>query len=401
MSYLNDPQALAKYWRGFDHVTWYCGNAKQSAVFHIARMGFRPIARKQMQVGKNRTLTHEVIRNGNVTFEFVSPVRSSQKMSDASLENGVPVEEMVKLKEVLQFVEKHGDGVKDISWDVPNATDAWIAVTQNGAHTVMKPVSQSDEHGKVVMATVATFGDVTHTFVQRDEYKGTFLPGYQSIEQDDPLNQVLNPVEFAAIDHTVANQNWGEMDKVCDYYQNVFGFHQFISDDDYNVVTQYSALKSTVMASGNNVIKMPINEPAKGIRKSQIEEYLAYNNGPGIQHIALLTKDIMSCVTEMRRRGVKFIDVPDTYYEDLEQRMRDSKVTIKEDLQMIKKLNILVDFNAEGYLLQLFVKDHASNRPTVFYEIIQREGAQGFGGGNFRSLFEAIEREQAKRGNLL
>lgn len=272
----------------------------------------------------------------------------------------------------------------------------------NGAISIMKPTYSKDSNGAVLMATIHTYGDVQHTFVQKCEYSGPYLPGYTLLNNKIPLNlDKDHDVPFCEIDHCVGNQDWVQMDSVCNFYHKALGFHKYITDDDYNVVTEYSALETTVMASENDRIKMPITMPAVGKRMSQVEEYIRYNNGPGVQHIALRTDSIIKTVTEMRRRGVEFINVSPEYYVDLKQRLAAYKGTpMKESLEELERLSILVDFNNDGYLLQLFVKDHISARPTAFYEIIQREGARGFGGGNFRALFESIEREQEKRGNL-
>jgi len=260
-----------------------------------------------------------------------------------------------------------------------------------------------DEFGAVTMASVKTYGDTTHTFVEMHNYTGPFLPGYQSVVDVDPLTKLLPECPLEVIDHCVGNQDWDDMEDACDFYERCLGFHRFWSVDDKDICTEFSALKSIVMSSPNDVVKMPINEPAEAAKKgkSQIEEYVEYNNGPGVQHIALKTHDILTTVRNMRSRGVEFIKVPETYYATMRERMKTDTLrwTLKEDFEEIQSLNILIDFDEGGYLLQLFTKP-LMDRPTVFIEIIQRENFAGFGAGNFKSLFEAIERDQAKRGNL-
>lgn len=258
-----------------------------------------------------------------------------------------------------------------------------------------------EAEGEVLSATIRTYGDTTHTFIQRMEsYTGPFLPGFRAEKcTSDPANAYLPSVELEAIDHCVGNQDWDEMDRACDFYERCLGFHRFWSVDDEQICTEFSALKSVVMASENGVVKMPINEPAKGKKKSQIEEYVNFYNGPGIQHIALRTRDILTAVGNLRKRGVEFISVPETYYTDMRRRLKAQGMELKESFDEIQKLNILIDFDEGGYLLQLFTKP-LMDRPTVFIEIIQRENFDGFGAGNFKSLFEAIEREQEERGNL-
>ena len=253
------------------------------------------------------------------------------------------------------------------------------------------------------MASIRTYGDTTHTFIQRNRYSGPFLPGFRAsnlaASGGDPINQLLPPVKLEAIDHCVGNQDWEQMDSACEYYERCLGFHRFWSVDDNDIRTDYSALKSIVMASPNDVVKMPINEPALGKKKSQIEEYVDFYNGPGIQHIALRTPNIIDAVSNLRARGVEFISVPETYYDNMRQRLKATGLKLEESFETIQKLNILIDFDEGGYLLQLFTKP-LMDRPTVFIEIIQRNNFEGFGAGNFKSLFEAIEREQELRGNL-
>ncbi|KAK9469488.1 Glyoxalase/Bleomycin resistance protein/Dihydroxybiphenyl dioxygenase [Lipomyces arxii] len=390
------PTALSHSMLNYFSITFACNNAKAFAGFHTSRMGFHPVARKQMQKHCHRTLCSEVVRNGNILLEFVSPVAPLDN-SDIAMDE----EERKEALRIVKHLEKHGDSIIDVALTVSSVIPLYEWAIKQGAKSIVKPKMIKDDYGEVVYATVNLVGDITHTLVDHTKYIGPFLPGYEGVFSDDPLNAKKAAVPFSDIDHCVCNVDWGKMAETCDLYQKVLGFHQFISEDDYNVTTEYSALKSTVMASANDLVKMPVTEPAKGRHMSQIEEYLRYNNGPGYQHIALRTPDIITCISEMRNRGIEFIDVPKSYYDDLRERLSmPGAPKIREDMNLIESLNILVDFDKDGYLLQLFVKDHVSSRPTSFYEIIQREGSKGFGAGNFKALFEAIEREQAKRGNL-
>jgi len=273
----------------------------------------------------------------------------------------------------------------------------------SGADPISPPHDISDAHGTVRLATIRTYGDTTHTLIQKTPgaYSGIFLPGYRAEPTAlDSLSKFLPSVRLEAIDHCVGNQDWDEMENACEYYEKVLGFHRFWSVDDKDICTEYSALKSIVMASPNEVVKMPINEPAKGKKQSQIEEYVDFYGGPGVQHIALRTDDIVSAITNLKARGVEFIKVPSTYYDSMKMRLKKSGLTLNEDFEVLKGLDILIDFDEGGYLLQLFTK-HLMDRPTVFIEIIQRNNFDGFGAGNFKSLFEAIEREQDARGNLV
>jgi 4-hydroxyphenylpyruvate dioxygenase len=278
----------------------------------------------------------------------------------------------------------------------------YSAAVSSGAVSIKAPHTLSDDQGSVRLATIRTYGDTTHTLIQKSSYTGVFLPGYraESGTSRDPLSAFLPSVHLSAIDHCVGNQDWDEMENVCAYYENVLGFHRFWSVDDKDICTEYSALKSIVMSSPNDVVKMPINEPAKGKKQSQIEEYVDFYGGPGVQHIALRTTDIISAITNLKARGVEFIKVPETYYDSMKLRLKKAGMTLNEDFETLKSLDILIDFDEGGYLLQLFTK-HLMDRPTVFIEIIQRNNFDGFGAGNFKSLFEAIEREQELRGNLV
>jgi 4-hydroxyphenylpyruvate dioxygenase len=384
---------------GYDHITWYVGNAKQAASFYTTRLGFSTIAYKCLETGSRYIASH-VVGNGNIRFVLTSPIKSY-----TGLDGDEPIssEDRSLLKEIYQHLEKHGDAVKDVAFEVDNVEAVYRQAVEQGALSVQPPRKRSDDNGSVTTAIIRTYGDTTHTLISRDSYNGVFLPGYKSIPASkiDPLQRLLPSVKLETIDHCVGNQDWGAMEAACAYYEKCLSFHRFWSVDDSQISTEFSALNSIVMASPNNVVKMPINEPAPGKKKSQIEEYVDFYGGAGVQHIALRTNDIISAVTNMRARGVEFINVPETYYTTMRQRLKTDKRNwkLEEDFDTIQKLNILIDFDESGYLLQLFTKP-LMDRPTVFIEIIQRNDFDGFGAGNFKSLFEAIEREQAERGNL-
>ncbi|KAJ5108189.1 hypothetical protein N7456_004864 [Penicillium angulare] len=388
----NGTSAFASY-RGYDHVHWYVGNAKQAASYYITRMGFKRIAYKGLETGSRTTCSH-VIRNGDITFILTSPLRSLDQAGRYTQE------EQDILREIHHHLEQHGDAVKDVAFEVDDVEALYSAAVKNGAKSVSEPSIIKDEGGHVKVATIQTYGQTTHTLIERNQYHGSFLPGYRLEEVEDPLAKFLPGVKLNRIDHCVGNQDWDEMDKICEYYEKALGFHRFWSVDDSQICTEFSALKSIVMSSPNEIVKMPINEPAKGKKQSQIEEYVDFYNGAGVQHIALLTDDIIRDITNLKARGVEFIKVPETYYTDLQVRLKKSKLVLKEDFETIRSLDILIDFDEGGYLLQLFTK-HVMDRPTVFLEIIQRHNFSGFGAGNFKSLFEAIEREQELRGNLV
>lgn len=382
-------------YRGYHHVHWYVGNAKQAAAFYVARMGFERIAYRGLETGSRATASH-VVRNGDVTFVLSSPLRCLEQSSRFSKED----EEL--LKEMHAHQERHGDAVKDVAFEVDNVDAIYSAAVASGAVSIAEPHTLSDDHGSVRLATIRTYGDTTHTLIQKSSYNGVFLPGYraESNTSKDPLQRFLPSVTLEAIDHCVGNQDWDEMENACAYYENVLGFHRFWSVDDKDICTEYSALKSIVMSSPNDVVKMPINEPAKGKKQSQIEEYVDFYGGPGVQHIALRTNNIIDAITNLKARGVEFIKVPETYYESMKLRLKKAGMVLNEDFETLRSLDILIDFDEGGYLLQLFTK-HLMDRPTVFIEIIQRNNFDGFGAGNFKSLFEAIEREQELRGNLI
>ncbi|EPE30865.1 Glyoxalase/Bleomycin resistance protein/Dihydroxybiphenyl dioxygenase [Glarea lozoyensis ATCC 20868] len=384
---------------GYDHITWYVGNAKQAASFYTTRMGFKTIAYKGLETGSRYIASH-VVANGAIRFVLTSPIKSY-----TSIDGDEPIssEDRSLLKEIYEHLEKHGDAVKDVSFEVDNVEGVYKQAVDQGAESVQATRTRSDEFGSVTTAIIKTYGDTTHTMISRGNYSGVFLPGYKAIAANkvDPLQSILPSVTLEAIDHCVGNQDWGKMVEACDFYEKCLSFHRFWSVDDAQICTEFSALNSIVMASPNNVVKMPLNEPAPGKKKSQIEEYVDFYGGAGVQHIALRTTDIIAAVSNLRARGVEFINVPETYYTAMRLRLKTDKTNwkLQEDFDTIQKLNILIDFDEGGYLLQLFTKP-LMDRPTVFIEIIQRNDFNGFGAGNFKSLFEAIEREQAARGNL-
>ena len=388
----NAKASLGGY-QGYDNVHWYVGNAKQAAAFYVTRMGFERIAYRGLETG-SRVVASHVVRNGNVTFVLTSPLQSAESKSIS-----LSKEDRQLLREIHQHLEAHGDAVSDVAFRVDDAKAVYDAAVSKGAHSVHPPRTISDEDGSVTFAKIRTYGDTTHTLIQRTNYHGAFLPGFRYINEIDASSRYLPAVGLQVVDHCVGNQDWDEMDAACDYYEKTLGFHRFWSVDDKDICTDYSALKSVVMASHDEKIKMPINEPAKGIRKSQIEEYVDFYNGAGIQHIALRTDDIIRDVTNLKNRGIEFITVPDSYYELMATRLQKAGLKLDQDFETLKSLGILIDFDEGGYLLQLFTK-HLMDRPTVFIEIIYRNNFEGFGAGNFKSLFEAIEREQMARGNL-
>lgn len=374
----------------YNHVTWYVGNARQAASYYITRMGFEHVAYKGLETG-SRNISYQVVRNNNIFFVFMSIICTKSESE----------EEKKLIKELNENIQKHGDCVKDIGFLVSDVNNIFSQAVKNGCRAIDDPKIISDENGSVVLARVALYGDVTHTLVEYIDYKGPFLPTFVGSRHNvDPINSSLSDkVSLTCIDHCVGNQGWNEMDRVCSLYEKAFGFHRFWSVDDKVIFTEYSSLKSIVMSSDNGHVKMPINEPARGIRKSQIEEFIEYNDGPGVQHIALQTANIIETVQAMRARGVEFIDIPDSYYNNMKEKLSSDCIHLQEDFDRIKSLGILIDYDHDGYLLQLFTKP-LTDRPTVFIEIIQRYNFDGFGAGNFKSLFEAIEREQDLRGNL-
>jgi len=355
---------------GTDYVEFYVGNAKQAAHYYQSAFGFQPVAYAGLETGlKDRT--SYVVRQGKITFVLT-----------ATLIPDSPVAEHHK---------KHGDGVKVIALNVDDATKAWAETTGRGARSHQEPATMQDIHGKVVTSSIYTYGETLHVFVERKDYNGPFLPGFIKWEPE------YKPADTGLlyVDHIVGNVDWDEMDNVAGFYRTVMGFDQLISFDDKDISTEFTALKSKVMASKNLRIKFPINEPATGLKKSQIEEYLDFYIGPGPQHVAMATNDILATVTAHRKRGVDFLHVPDTYYSTVTERVGE----IDEDMSKLMEQRVLIDRDEDGYLLQLFTKP-VQDRPTIFFEIIQRKGAKSFGKGNFKALFEAIELEQGNRGTL-
>ena len=356
---------------GWDHVELWVGNAKQAAYFYEQAFGFTRTAYAGPETGVRDRASY-VVEQGDIRLVLTSGLRADT--------------------EVTQFACRHGDGARDISLQVPSADDAYRTAVQRGARGIAEPHWAEDEFGRVELASIATYGDVIHTFVDRKDYAGPYLPGYRSTVE----NGHADPgVGLIALDHVVGNVELGRMNHWVEYYERVFGMTNIVHFGDDQIQTEYSALMSKVMADGSGKIKFPINEPAEGKRKSQIEEYLEFNHDPGVQHIAMQSEDIVGTVAKLKERGVPFLDTPDAYYEEVEGRVGE----ISEDYTDLKRLKILADRDEDGYLLQIFTKT-AQDRPTVFFEVIERHGATTFGEGNFKALFESIEREQALRGNL-
>ncbi|KAJ1836035.1 hypothetical protein IWW55_001804 [Coemansia sp. RSA 2706] len=367
-------------YEAFHHITFWVGNAKQAASYYITHFGFHYVGYQGLETGHREMATHAV-GNGELVFLFQSALRPGND-------------------EMANFLGLHGDGVKNVAFTVDDAHECYRLAVDRGATGVREPWTESDKDGEVTMATIRVYGDTDHTFVQKHSYNGRFLPGFVTPAYDfTALTATLPPVPVEFIDHCVSNQPENQMVEITERYEKMLGFHRFWSVDDKDISTEYSSLRSIVMAEWNEKVKMPINEPAKGLRKSQIDEYIEFYGGPGIQHIAVRTNDIITAVSNMKQRGAQFLSTPKTYYDELRERLKHSKVTITEDLDMLEKLDILVDFDDQGYLLQIFTMP-LEDRPTVFLEFIQRHNHQGFGAGNFGQLFKAIEREQALRGNL-
>ncbi|OAA63012.1 4-hydroxyphenylpyruvate dioxygenase [Cordyceps fumosorosea ARSEF 2679] len=392
-----DAAAPVANFTGYDHVTWWVGNAKQAASYYTTLFGFHVEAYRGLETG-SRYFASYVVSNGAVRFVFTSPLRSAAHLP---ADEPIAADERRLLADVYAHMERHGDAVKDVAFEVDDVAAVYDSAVKGGADAVQPPRTVSDEHGSVTTAVIRTYGDTTHTLIARSPgYAGIFMPGFRAGKPSTAAVD-LPVVPLARIDHCVGNQDWDEMNAACRFYESALSFHRFWSVDDNQISTEFSALSSIVMASPNNLVKMPINEPAPGKKKSQIEEYVVFNSGAGVQHIALLTRDIITSVTALRARGVEFINVPQTYYDTMRHRLKTEKRNweLREDLDTIQRLNILIDYDEGGYLLQLFTKP-LMDRPTVFIEIIQRNDFEGFGAGNFKSLFEAIEREQAERGNL-
>ncbi len=360
---------------GTDYVEFYVGNAKQAAHFYKTAFGFQSLAYAGLETGVKDRASYVLVQD-KIRLVLTTPLTSSSPIND--------------------HIVKHGDGVKVIALWVDDARSAFEETTKRGAKAYFEPRLEKDEFGEVVRAGIHTYGETVHVFVERKNYNGTFMPGYQKWES------TYNPPTLGLkyIDHMVGNVGWGEMNQWVKWYEDVMGFENFLSFDDKQIHTEYSALMSKVMSNGNGRIKFPINEPAEGIKKSQIEEYLDFYEGPGVQHIAVATDDIIETVSQLRARGVEFLSTPpEEYYKAVPGRLDEFSHELREDIETLKGLGIMIDADEEGYLLQIFTKP-VEDRPTLFFEIIQRMGARGFGAGNFKALFESIEREQANRGTL-
>ena len=356
--------------QGTDYVEFYVGNAKQAAHFYKTAFGFQSVAYSGPETGNRETVSY-VVRQNKLTFVFTTALRPDHS--------------------VAAHVHLHGDGVKVIALRVDDANSAWKETTIRGGKSYMEPTILSDKWGEVSLSGIHTYGETVHLFVERKGYQGAFMPGFR--EWKSTYNPP--PTGLLYVDHCVGNVGWYQMDPWVRFYEKVMGFRNILSFDDKDISTEYSALMSKVMSNGNGFVKFPINEPAEGKKKSQVEEYLEFYKGEGVQHVALATANIVETVTQLRDRGVEFLQIPSSYYKDLIGRVG----TIDEDLAPLEQLGILVDRDDEGYLLQIFTKP-VEDRPTIFFEIIQRKGAQSFGKGNFKALFESIEREQSARGNL-
>lgn len=355
---------------GTDYVELYVGNAKQAAHYYMSAWGFQPLAYAGLETGLKDRVSY-VLQQGKIRLVLTSSLKSGG--------------------DINRHIDAHGDGVKVIALWVDDARYSYLETVKRGAESYMEPRIKKDNEGEVVLAGIPIYGETVHIFVERKNYKGVFLPGFK------PWNPLYRPsgTGLKYIDHMVGNVGWNEMDKWCRFYADVMGFAQLVSFDDKDISTEYTALMSKVMSNGNGRIKFPINEPATGKKKSQIEEYIEFYNGAGVQHMALATDNIIETVDSLKERGVEFLSVPSSYYEDVLDRVG----TIDEELEPLRKLGILIDRDDEGYLLQIFTKP-ILDRPTLFFEIIQRKGAKSFGKGNFKALFEAIEREQEARGTL-
>lgn len=355
---------------GTDYIEFYVSNSKQAAHYYKSAFGFKDLAYSGLETGNNEAESYVLVQD-KIRLVLTSPLKSGTDIGN--------------------HIDKHGDGVKVVALWVEDATKSYKEAISRGAKSYMEPKTESDDNGKVVRSGIHTYGDTVHIFVERKNYSGIFLPGFKELKTDFSPE----PIGLKYVDHMVGNVGWGQMNKWVEFYEKVMGFAQIISFDDNDISTEYTALMSKVMSNGNGRIKFPINEPAEGKRKSQIEEYLDFYEGEGVQHIAVATDNIIETVTQLKNRGVDFLKVPMTYYDSLEERVG----KIEEDIEPLRQLGILVDRDDEGYLLQIFTKT-VQARPTMFFEIIQRKGARSFGKGNFKALFEAIEREQELRGTL-
>jgi 4-hydroxyphenylpyruvate dioxygenase len=355
---------------GTDYVELYVGNAKQSAHYYKTAFGFQDYAYAGPETGVKDKVSYVLIQD-KMRLMLTTPLKSDHP--------------------ITEHLKKHGDGVKVLALMVDDAYDAYEQTTSRGGKSYLEPVTVTDENGEVRMSGIHTYGEVVHLFIERKNYKGTFMPGFKAHK----TNYNPTPVGLKYVDHCVGNVDWNQMNPWVKFYEDVMGFKNILSFDDNDISTEYSALMSKVMSNGNGYVKFPINEPAEGKKKSQVEEYLDFYEGEGVQHIAIATDNIVQTVTTLQSRGVEFLSIPTSYYDELQERVG----KIDEDIEPLKKLGILVDRDDEGYLLQIFTKP-VQDRPTMFFEIIQRKGAKSFGKGNFKALFESIEREQAMRGNL-
>ncbi|BBM82334.1 4-hydroxyphenylpyruvate dioxygenase [Candidatus Uabimicrobium amorphum] len=354
---------------GFDHVRFIVGNAKQAAHYYQSIFGFEQVAYEGLETGSRDQVTY-VMKQNDIYFLLTSPLHAQSELNE--------------------HIRLHGDGVQDVAYTVDDAKKAWEVTTSRGATSIREPQVIEDENGSIVMASIKSYGDVIHTFVERKNYKG-FLPGYKKSNS----TAKVNPTGLNFIDHIVGNQPDGDMEKIVSWYEKIFDFHRFWTADDKDISTEFTSLRSIVVASENHKVKMPINEPAEGIKKSQIQEFVEFYSGAGVQHIAFATDDIITTVKKLRENGLDCLPTPKTYYENLEERVG----KIDEDMEVISDLGILIDRDEQGYLLQIFTRP-IQDRPTLFFEIIQRKGAESFGKGNFKALFQSIEREQARRGTL-
>ena len=356
--------------KGTDYVEFYVGNAKQAAHFYKTAFGFQSLAYSGPETGVKERASY-AIRQNKLTFVLTTPLQPKNALAD--------------------HVYKHGDGVKVIALTVDDATKAWNETTKRGGKSYLEPTTLKDKDGQVVLSGIHTYGDTVHIFVERSDYKGVFMPGYEKSESS------YNPASTGLlyVDHCVGNVGWNQMNPWVKFYEDVMGFRNILTFDDKDISTEYSALMSKVMSNGNGFVKFPINEPAEGKKKSQVEEYLDFYDGEGVQHVAMATNNIIETVTDLQKRGVDFLKIPGAYYDTVLDRVGH----IDEDLKPLRELGILIDRDDEGYLLQIFSKP-VEDRPTLFFEIIQRKGAKSFGKGNFKALFEALEKEQERRGNL-
>jgi len=355
---------------GTDYVEFYVGNAKQAAHFYKTAFGFQSLAYAGPETGVMDKVSY-VIRQNKLTFVLTTALRMNNTIAD--------------------HVYKHGDGVKVLALKVDDAADAWKQTTQRGGKSYMEPATLKDDNGEVIISGIHTYGETVHLFIERKNYNGIFMPGF--VEWKSNYNPESTGLQY--VDHCVGNVGWNQMNPWVKFYEDVMGFRNILTFDDNDISTEYSALMSKVMSNGNGFVKFPINEPAEGKKKSQVEEYLDFYNGEGVQHVAIATNDIVKTVTDLQNRGVEFLKIPASYYADVLDRVG----KIDEDLEPLSELGILIDRDEEGYLLQIFSKP-LQDRPTLFFEIIQRKGARSFGKGNFKALFEALEREQDARGNL-